>query len=80
MSYKPRNPLYRHIETGKTIRASEWGLKLHLMGWQEAKESGCINSDSSDFERPRKMPLEEQIAWGVKDLSNMPDEWELVDN
>jgi hypothetical protein len=74
-----KNPLYRNIETGETIRASEWGLQLHLYGWKHQKESGCINPDSSDFEHPRKMPLEEQIEWGIADLSDMPDEWELVE-
>jgi len=75
---KPRNPLYRNIETGETIRASEWGLQLHLDGWKEQKEYGCINPDSSDFDAPNEYPLEHYIQSGIADMDEMPDEWELV--
>lgn len=79
MSKKLYDPLYRCIETGEVVRASEYGLKLHLSGWQEAKQLGCIEPGSTDFERPNELTLDELIQIGTSHLSDMPEDWELIE-
>lgn len=78
MSKKPHDPLYRNIETGAVVRASKKGLELHLWGWQEAKDLDVIPPDSSDYERPNELSMEELIEMGISYLSECPEDWELI--
>ncbi|MGV2886146.1 hypothetical protein [Paenibacillus taichungensis] len=70
--------LYRHIETGREVLASEVGKAFYIEAWTEQKAAGSIPENSSDYEKPHELPINEYIDQGVYVLSQN-DEYELVD-
>ncbi|RRJ54813.1 hypothetical protein EHV15_35070 [Paenibacillus oralis] len=58
--------------------ASAVGKAFYIEAWKEQKAAGSIPEDSSDYEEPQELPIEEYIEQGVYVLFENK-EYELID-